>query len=713
VALADVRRVRWDGILVTFVDNDGGPKPQVRRDIQALRAIAVILVVFFHLFPEVVPAGFVGVDAFFVISGFLITSHLLREADATGRVQVLRFWAARARRLLPAAFLVLLTCLVLTVTLVPLSYHERFLRETNAAVFYALNWKLARDSVDYWAPEDSVSPVQHFWSLSVEEQFYVVWPLLFALGLLMWPAKGRRRSADGVVGAILLVLVVSLTISVSSGLKHDAADYFRTWNRAWEFATGGIIALFAPPIRSLRVASGLAWLGLATTIGSAWLLPADAAFPGAWALLPVVGTALTLWFGASAGPGASALLSGRAVQWIGNTSYAIYLWHWPLIVFYRAIFGRPVDVASACALLLATGVLAALTKWGVEDPVRFSPVLVRRSGWLTLASVVVTMAGLALFFQVALEEQAKVTKARHPLLGRLRSDGIPCFGATATPGCNNPEVAGQVLPNPSAAHVDRGRFCMADNQAETEVRLCPRGAKKKVRTTTAVIGDSHAGHLVPMLAFGARERRERIVQLLKGSCPFTAHERAGDDILRESCEVFKDKVDRELAVRKEITRVVTSASSRNPLVVEAGMEPFESAVLGYMTALDGLPEHVREVIVVRDVPRLDPDVIHCLERLGSAAAQLEPRACALEREQALIDDPLAEAARRLRGRVRLLDFTDVFCDDQACSPVVQNALVYRDSHHLTETFALTLAPRFQAELRRIAKQLKVLEVAGP
>jgi len=684
-------------------ERGAGSRSEVRRDIQALRALAVILVVAFHLFPEAVPAGFVGVDAFFVISGFLITAHLTREAESRGRVQVGRFWAARARRLLPASYLVLLVCLIATVFLVTPSIQGRYLREISGALYYVLNWTLASETVDYWAAEDTGSAVQHFWSLSVEEQFYLVWPLLFVCALAV-PRRGAAAKVP-LRWMVLALLLLSLGLSVASAARQQPADYFPTWNRAWEFAVGGALALFAR-LRTASIATrSLAWLGLLVITGSAWLLPQGVAFPGFWALVPVLGTALALRFGESLGAVEARVLHGRAVQWIGDASYSIYLWHWPLIVFYRTGFDGRIDALSASGLVVATVVLSALTKVFVEDKVRYHPFLLRRSPWLTFLLAGVIMAGLGAGASWAFARQLAITDVRHPLMDRLRQRQIACFGANAVAGCRNPSIASLVLPNPSAAKADHARLCMADNQGETTVQVCARGAKKKAaRTTTALVGDSHAGHLLPMLEFGAAGRRERILQYLKGSCPFNTHARDTFALLRNSCETFKDKVRAEIQKNESISRVVLSASATSVLVVEPGMDEFESAVLGYMQAIAALPAHVREVIVVRDTPRMHRKATQCLERLGTPALQLAPGACGRRRSSSLVPDPLAEAGRRLGGRVHVLDFADVICTGARCNPIVHNAVAYRDTHHLTETFALTLAPRYQAFLRAIAEE---------
>src|SRR3954451_1728218 len=227
-------------------------RADVRPEIQGLRAVAVAVVVVCHFWPAALPGGFVGVDVFFAISGFLITSHLLREVARTGRVSLAAFWARRARRILPAALLVLALCALATLAFVPEVHRQQFFAEIRASTFYVQNWELAHSAVDYFAAGDGPSPVQHFWSLSAEEQFYLVWPVLIlgaaALG-------GRRR----IFTALAAVTVAGLAYSIHKAAADPAAAYFVTPTRAWEFAAGGLLA-FAPASRArpLVCVAGLA-----------------------------------------------------------------------------------------------------------------------------------------------------------------------------------------------------------------------------------------------------------------------------------------------------------------------------------------------------------------------------------------------------------------------------------------------------------------------
>ena len=264
-------------------------RADVRPEIQGLRAVAVAVVVVCHFWPSALPGGFVGVDVFFAISGFLITSHLLREVAATGRVSLAGFWARRARRILPAALLVLALCALATLAWVPEVHRAQFFAEIRASTFYVENWQLAHTAVDYFAADQGPSPVQHFWSLSAEEQFYLVWPvLILAAAAIGLRARSRRR----VFAALAAVTAGSLAYSIYKTGADPAAAYFVTPTRAWEFGLGGLLAFcrVRAPAR-LRVAVA----GLVAIAVAAATFSADTAFPGVAALLPVLGACAVIW----------------------------------------------------------------------------------------------------------------------------------------------------------------------------------------------------------------------------------------------------------------------------------------------------------------------------------------------------------------------------------------------------------------------------------
>ncbi len=348
------------------------PRASVRPEIQALRAVAIGCVVLYHFWPAVLPAGFVGVDVFFVVSGFLITGLLLRDAERFGRVRLREFYVRRIRRILPAALVVLSACAIATLLFVPRIEWRPFLQQILSSALYVENWHLARDSQIPRRADLESTPVQHFWSLSVEEQFYLLWPLLIIAALWLAVRLGRRRLA--IVAAVLGVATVA---SFAHGVALTAQDhnlaYFSTLSRAWEFGVGGLLAL-APAIageRLRRTRALAAWLGLAAIATAALTFTDHALFPGVIALVPVLGTAAVIWAGM---PRASLSLSPvaalRPVQWFGDISYSLYLWHWPIIMFTPYLTGQPSQAPVMVLLLVLSIVVAAASKRWIEDPFR-------------------------------------------------------------------------------------------------------------------------------------------------------------------------------------------------------------------------------------------------------------------------------------------------------------------------------------------------------
>ncbi|MES2170923.1 MAG: acyltransferase, partial [Actinomycetota bacterium] len=346
---------------------------RARPDIQTLRAIAVLAVLAYHLFPAQISGGFVGVDVFFAISGYLIIGHLLRGLQSRGRVGLADFWARRARRLLPASLLVLVASGVATVLLVPQVLWSEWFKELTASAAYVQNWLLSINAVDYLGADSGPSPSQHYWSLSVEEQLYIIWPLVLVI-IVALAGRTRTRAINLTIGVVLVAATVaSFIYSVWDVAVDPAAAYFVTPARAWEFGAGGLLAYFAwlPGRGRLHLRTAAVWLGLAMILLSVLLYTAKTPFPGATALVPVIGTLLVIW---ADQPGTRwsprVVLSIRPVIWIGDISYSLYLWHWPLIILIPAATGRDLSTLERFGIVLVSIVLAWFTKRFVEDPVR-------------------------------------------------------------------------------------------------------------------------------------------------------------------------------------------------------------------------------------------------------------------------------------------------------------------------------------------------------
>jgi len=670
------------------------PRRPPRREIQALRALAVLLVVLYHLWPGAVPGGYIGVDVFFVISGYLISGMLLRELDRDGRIRLGRFWARRARRLLPAALLTVLACAVATVIFVPLTHWQQFFTDMRAGTLYVENWQLAHNAVDYFAADDGPSPVRHFWTLSAEEQFYLAWPLLMLCGLLV-RAHGRRHVLAVVLGGCA---AASLAYCIQRTASDPAVAYLITPARAWEFAAGGLLALLprldlAPPWARI----GLAWVGLGAIVCAALSYSDATAFPGWAALLPVLGTMAVIRAGTPAGrgtPGRVYALPG--VQGLGAISYSVYLWHWPLLVFAPFVLGRANTTLTLAGVFVLTILLAWLSTRFVEDPIRRG-VLARRparatflvAGLATAAVVAITVAGQA-------HVERRIASAQDAT-ERFLAHKPACFGAgVGSPPqvCEDPL---RVVPTPvAAAHEGNAPCTMVERRSRLAV--CAFGAPSaRARATFAVVGDSHASHWRAAFAPAARAEGWRGLSITRTGCPLTAASRAASERARTNCRQWNREVLDWFAAHPEVSTVYVTARAGLDVVGDSG-----AVARGYARAWQALPRSVKRIVVIRDTPRLRAASVDCVNA-ASEDGRRPDIACRVPRERALRADPQLDAIARLgSARVRAIDFTSSFCDARACYPVIGGALAFRDEDHLTPTFAATLAPLLRRHAARAA-----------
>jgi peptidoglycan/LPS O-acetylase OafA/YrhL len=675
----------------------------VRPEIQALRAAAVLLVVICHLWPAELPGGYVGVDVFFTISGFLITSLLLREIDRTGRLSLSAFWARRARRILPAALATVFICAVATAIFVPINLWLQFFAELRASTAYVQNWQLASTAVDYFAASNGPSPVQHFWSLSVEEQFYLVWPvvLVIAVGVSRnRPARHRRRM---LTIAIAVPTLLSFAFSLYQTRANPLAAYFVTPTRVWEFGAGALLALLPPVDRSRAVIhSVLSWVGLAAIAVAAIAYSSATAFPGHAALLPVLGALAVMRAGIPARRWApTAAMQLRPVQYLGDISYSVYLWHWPLIVLAPFVIDRKLHNGELMSVFLLTLIAAALSKRLLEDPVRSAVFLARRGARWTLALAAVgTAVVLGVTFGGSAYVQAELQKAEANSK-RVMAGNRGCFGAAARVAgtrCGDARSSGTVVPTPLEAKRKGPGCSMVFRLAGKQV--CAFGAPRaRAIATVALIGDSHAGHWVPALDVVARANRWYGIQIGHHGCPLSLATRDLVEPDRSSCARWKRAVIAWLARHPEVATVIVSQLSGGTGVVpEGGRDEFETSVAGYLAAWKALPRSVAHIIVIRDTPKVHGNTDTCVQQ-GIDRGDPSGRACAVPRRAALDRDPAAEAALRLRSsRVRTVDLTRFFCGRRRCYPVIGGALVFKDPTHLTPVYARSLAPFLRRRL---------------
>ncbi|MBI5161998.1 MAG: acyltransferase [Micrococcales bacterium] len=667
-----------------------------RRDVQGLRAVAIALVVAWHAGVPFVPGGFIGVDVFFVISGFLITGLLLRELDGAGRIRLAEFWARRARRLLPAALLVLVATALASALLLPREFWSQTATQLAASVLYVENWALTASATDYLAQGADPTPVQHFWSLSVEEQFYLLWPLLL-LAAVGCTRVLRRRGVTSLPRTPTRVLVAVIAVATLAGFvaalvwtaRAPESAYLATPARTWQFGIGGLLAALpvlrgGERLRQLR--RGLGWAGLAAIVVGAVLIDGSTPYPGTAALLPTLGAAAVI---ASSGDGirgsASAVLGLAPAQQLGRISYSLYLWHWPVLVLpvYALRQTALGDGPGVIAGLVAVAVLLAVaTTLGLEEPMRRGR-LARRPPRFTL---VAGAAGMVLVLVVAGAGWGSIQLQRRADLALASNIADErCFGAAAIAetGCALAGDRGVVVPSPATSDQDLSPVWSGCSSESSTVRECVTGVRGGTRV--ALIGDSHAHAWDAALVRLARERGWELHILVKNGCAFSRVAWPGSGPSDpERCAAWNTAVDRRLAEEPPYSLVFTSMRANDKSL--PGPDAVEVAAAGFARSWGPLIRRGATVLGIRDVPASTAGTRQCVDRNPR-----NTRVCSLDQSEVLGRDYLALAAQRVPG-ARLVEVTDLFCRDGRCPPVIGDVLVYRDAQHLTATYARSAAP---------------------
>jgi len=708
-----------------------------RPDVEGLRGIAVLLVVLFHAGLPVA-GGFVGVDVFFVISGFLITGLLLREHERSGRVSLSRFYARRIRRLLPAALVVVVLSLAATWVLIGPLDRPASIADGAAAALSVSNIRFALETGDYFAAVAQPSPFLHFWSLSVEEQFYLVWPaLLFLIG------RGRLLR----VGAILAVVLAG-SFAANLVLTHASIGwaFYSLPTRAWQLAAGGLLAVaghglagsrFATPHRLVAALGGLVgWVGLAAVVAGGVLLSERLPYPGLAAVLPTAGAVALIATGAIRG-GPGLVLASPPVRFLGRISYSLYLWHWPILVFAPLAAGTPLGIEARSALAAVAVVVAWLSWWAVEEPFRRGrPSIVlgtRRaigSGVAAIMAVVLVSGALGYESVRAVDEIGVATAGRTPAPTRPTDPPptpVPSIGPSGTPGgspaptapppgpsptLEPPAIAswteipdaepGESIPLPAGV---RPAVAVARNDSERIYRDHCAAQVDDVKPpacvygdpdgslTVALVGDSHAGEWFAAFEVLAREHAWRLVPYIKLSCPFIDMRILHFALKREYTECQAWQEDVVTALTAESPDVTVFAFSHR------GIFPFLSADAGVESESQALARAIERVpgphLLMVDTPRTSVDIPGCI-----ADHPVDVRACAIPRATAFSKLFGAREARvaELTG-AGVIDLIPAVCPAMPCQVVRDGMITYRDNHHLTATFSSALAPELEVALR--------------
>lgn len=629
--------------------------------------------------------GYLGVDVFFVISGFLITSHLLKSPPSSLR-GFGAFWARRIVRLLPPAFVVIAATTVAVLVLFPSSQWRALAREALTSMLYVQNWQLISVATDYLDAGRAPSPFQHFWSLSVEEQYYLFWPFVVALVALAHRARGwdYRRCATAVFAVLL---VASLAWSVYRTVTRPEVAYFSTLTRLWELAIGSLLAAAVPFLTArLSIAARLAllWTGALGIVWSCLVFTPQSAIPGYAALVPTVATAMVIL---ANDPGSAVnprwLTHSRPVQFIGDASYAIYLWHWPIVIVAPHVIGRPMGWFDRGGLLVLTLLLSWLSTRFLEYRVRSLPILRTRLRHayglglaLSLAVLAASTAVNAYVDRVVGRDQAAVASALSE----------SCVGAGALENPQTCRLRGKkLITTPAFAREDvtEGiRDCLNWPPFEDRPISCARGNTDNPTAKIALFGNSHAGQWTEALTDIADERGWRLDTYIMGAC-FTAIEQPTtecDDIVGQAIRMIYEG-DYDLVV---MATYDDAGSTR-------GIDM-------YTDTIDSFVAQDANVLVLRDTPapwdEANPPVDCVAQNPGNLAACDGPR-------EWIRPDPLHHAATlSTSSRVFTGDYTRYFCTDRGCPSVIGGVIVLCDYNHVSVTYSRTLVPYLGADVDR-------------
>jgi peptidoglycan/LPS O-acetylase OafA/YrhL len=670
-----------------------------------MRALAVLGIVAFHAGVAPYGGGFVTLDVFFVVSGFLITLLLLREVERTGRISLLDFYVRRARRILPAAAVVAV-CVVgaATLWLGVVDARDAAVDAVWASLF-AANVRFALEETDYFTATDPASPLQHYWSLSVEEQFYLVLPLVL-VGCVWWAARRSARPWRAITGVLVVVSAASLAWSVHASTASPESAYFSTFTRTWEFGVGALLAVaasrltrIAPWVRNLMAATGLTMIVVAC-----FVVTTATPFPGYAALLPVLGTGAVMLAGAGTAVDERPALAQRALgvaplRWIGDASYSIYLWHWPVLVIAEQHLGRDLSPRGLVAALLVTALLSALTYRFVEQPFRRGfrarPARALSLYPASVAMVVAASCVAVLYVQQVVDTDAPpVTTgdyARGPDGRPLSKDpAVALVQASVRAALDGRRTPADLKPALLDLRRDRADVGDCDYRA-APWSLCARGDTDAERSIV-LMGNSHARHWAPAVDTIGEQYGFTVYHLVKSACTPArlAMVRVGESEPWRECMDFNAWTTEQVA---EIRPALVVISGSAPPRVQVGdeitgdRETMTAQVQrGYARAIREVAPHAGRVVVLGDVPKRRTAPATCLgrsqpSRLSDCLDRPDPR-----------PQRVTAATRRAaeRNGATFVGTERWFCAAGRCPAVVGRTITMRDQGHVTTVYARRL-----------------------
>lgn len=645
-----------------------------RPEIEGLRFVAALLVAIYHIWLNRVSGG---VDVFFVISGFLITTSIISTINRTGEFKFRSYITKLLKRLLPLVFTVLGFTLIMSFFFLPVSITGKTIKEIIASMFYYQNWQLAISNTDYLDATQMKTPVEHFWALSIQGQFYLVWFVLFSFVLFILK-KNEKLNARRLLNVVLIsVFIVSFLYSIYLTAVNQQLAYFITFTRVWEFALGGLICINLSYVKINNTLSVLlGWIGLIGLLLTGILFEVSTMFPGYIALWPMMCAVFILVSGINETKfGVKRFLGMPLMVRLGSISFGIYLWHWVLLQFYRYNFGGETSLLVGISIIILSILLSYITTSLIEKPIREekqSRKSFKRIGVLGTINILLIVSLLMIVsyekknrVQIVIDENYPGAMVQQSTVKKTEEDSIPPMAETF-----------EDLPK---SHLDGSN----QNMKEAEVKVGEYGELEAYEKTIVLVGGSHAEHWLGAVLEATKDEPYKILTITRSATRFTTGYE--DDDLKgqwiNNVLAYLQDVNIDLIITH-----VTASDIADDLIQQQMVEQLEYARKAYDT----------EVLALRDNPRYTFNVLESLDTIGEKKTIKK-----MNQENSQQDEQFWKQLEKENNTFHKLDLTEYFIVDGEYRPIIGNVKVYRDHKHMTNTFSKSFAPIFNDKINEI------------
>ncbi len=650
-----------------------------RPEIEGLRIVAALLVAIYHIWFGKVSGG---VDVFFVVSGFLITTSIISTINKTGEFKFWPYISKLMKRLFPLAFIIILVVLILSIFFLPSTIFDKTIKETFSSMFYYQNWQLAISNTDYLDANQMKSPFEHYWAMSIQGQFYIIWFILFS-GILLLIKKYGLSNGKRLVNVVLgFLFIVSFIYSVYLTAINQPLAYFITFTRVWEFALGGLLCINLSSIKISNIAAEIiGWIGLIGLILTGALFDVSTMFPGYIALWPMTCALLIILSGNKETKyGVKNFLSMPIMIKLGGVSFGIYLWHWVLLSFYKYNISENPGIVAGLLIILLSIALSFITTKYIETPIRnakFNKLAFKRIGYIALVNILL-ITGLVSHNQyVKIQDKKAVANKDYPgaLSINLDKDKIK-------ENKPKPEFA-NVFDDLPQSHLDNSNQSMS----KSEVKVGKYGKKKDYKATIALVGSSHSEHWLGAVIKAAEENDYRVINITRSGTRFSTGYKKNtlqDDWVK-NVENYLEKADDIDLVLSHVTASDTESEKIQQQMVDQLLKVKNNYGI--------------EVMAIRDIPRYDFNVSEELEKHGEKDT-IER----MNKGNRQLDETFWEQISNEEKDLPQFDPSEYFKVNGKYRPIIGNIVVYRDMDHMTNTYSETFGPILGDEIKKVVKK---------